>query len=486
MKQLHEYLQDLCREVGISNSELARRAKIDRPTLVHILAGRRTPTRENLEWLLLALEATPAQRREVLDRYELEKTDPALRRQRLCLTDALRQLFQLREDNPFAGVTPAAGGYILPEGEVCNLNSRGEIRRALYALLWNYSSGHDTQPLMIPPTLNMEWQRRTAEILAGMPGGGTVYQLSTFCKNATAESETLHNLDNISMALTFAHLPRVRYEAAFCYTQGHERIPGTLFAEYLLFPDCLLTFNSSGKRGAILRTPELLDILHRRYMQDFREAYAYLRMDTRKLDTVDTHLNIIANIPLEQNPIYMLRREPHLLDLLDDDLLEQFFTDAYNTDPIRTLFSHLHERYNAPIICFFAEAGLRSFAMTGRISDLPDAIYRPFSPIERRMLLQRLLEKCEMGNIQLYFVDDDELVPPTDLYLTASLHGGIHFYQRPSPTDSFQLIRFTEPSTVDAFLDFLQNLPYSGLTSSRDDVLNALRGWIDRLPTDAP
>lgn len=482
MERLNEALQNLCRESGSTNTALARYAQIDRPTLVHILAGRRLPTPPALERLLLALQATPEQRRQILALYEDEKTDPVTRRQRACILEMLRQIFHTREgfESPYPEAT---SGTFVPRETVSHLNGERQIIWTLGSMLRRYCADAGTEPLMIPPGLGEKWLRALANLLVGLPGSGTIWQLSTFAKRSVGGDATVYNLKHLSMAVPFAHLENIRYEICFSYTQAYERVPGALLCAYLLFPDALFIISQSDRLATIIRDPEMVDNCRKQFTKDFRQAHSYLSVAAQEKNGARSIITCSSEIDRQQRPTWLLRREPSLLTTVDEEIVRDYVVlpEEEREELMQLIHGRLAEIAMTDLTCFCVEDGIREFAQTGRIREVPESIYRPLEPAVRYRMLDRLIRLSESGRHPIYLLNAPDLVPPPETYFTAAEGVGIYFYLY-CGNEGFKILRFTEQGTNEAFCDFFRSLPNSSYCMSKEESLTILRRWRDTLP----
>lgn len=484
MERLNEALQALCRESGATNTALARYAQIDRPTLVHILAGRRLPTPQALDRLLLALQATPSQRRQLLILYEYEKTDPVQRLQRSCILEMLQTVFHTREGygRPYPEIPSEKFDGCKP---ICHLRGERQIVWALGSMLRRYCAENGTEPLMIPPGLGEKWLRILADLMVGVPGSGTIWQLSTFAKRTSGGEETVYNLRHLSMAVPFAHLENIRYEICFSYAQGYERVPGVLLSAYLLFPDALFVIGQNNRLATVIWDAEMVANCRKQFTEDFRQAHSYLSVAAQESIGARSIISHSSEIDRQQRPTWLLRREPSILITLDEEIVRDHVVlpEQGGEEMMALIHSRLAEIALGDMTCFCVEDGIREFAQTGRIREVPQSIYRPVEPAVRYKMLDRLIQLSESGRHPVYLLNASDLVPPPETYLTVAEGVGIYFYLF-CGGENFKILRFTEQSTNEAFCDFFRALPDSPFCLSKEESLAILRHWRDTLPKE--
>lgn len=134
-----------------------------------------------------------------------------------------------------------------------------------------------------------------------------------------------------------------------------------------------------------------------------------------------------------------------------------------------------------PIRHFSTEAGLRRFLATGRLTDLPEALYRPLPPEDRKFLLSRFLdhaEGSELCGLDLY--DPEVLHFSQRMVFTVepSSHQVLLNYAHPSR--GLLALSIQEPTVVHAITDYFSSLAEDPVVLSKAESIARVRALLDR------
>ncbi|MGN0353548.1 MAG: hypothetical protein ACI4EI_00565 [Muricoprocola sp.] len=185
----------------------------------------------------------------------------------------------------------------------------------------------------------------------------------------------------------------------------------------------------------------------------------------------------------DESPSFAIQPEPCLIPYISPDILEKVI---YQDLPNRTaLLSMLQEFIvasrsripNPNMHIYHTKQGIQRFAETGRLQEIPEEIYRPFTVEERIRLLNAMLPYCDSDYYRL-------LKKPLE-HITGNLHicvNGTAGYLL--CTNSYHqniYLVFEESSLLLAFLDYASSLSekelYTGKETGKyiESVINELK-----------
>lgn len=480
MDDLCVELQKLRDECGLNNVALARRAAMDRPTVVHILSGHRRPTAENLETLLHALEATPTQRRRLLELYEEEKTDPATRRQREAVKGLIQRVSRMHEENQEQHIVLVENPKLQQrlEMETAIFNGHMEIVAALQQLILRYCK-NPSGPLMIPPGLREEWLDLLPEILARAAGKGEIWHICTFIKRTAGRDETIHNLNNLAYAIPLACLTGWQYKTHFCYSISGEPLPAALFSSYILFPDSIFVIQRNGARAWMSHTPEIVEAARQAFEEDFNGAHSYLDVEIQDHDGAEAIMMNNSALDQQCRPTWYLCWNPQLIGLLDKkEFLANMTVPPEAQAMAELIWRRVDEIAAVPATTYCLAEGVQDFVATGLVADIPASVYRPADLRQRCLLLDRLIEASKGEHAPHYLLSGKGLMPPRGFTLAVVEGVGVKICQLFANDAQSGLCRTyfcSEPSTTEAFCDYLKNLKNTGDVYSREESIAILQ-----------
>lgn len=137
------------------------------------------------------------------------------------------------------------------------------------------------------------------------------------------------------------------------------------------------------------------------------------------------------------------------------------------------------KNYEKPY-CFFLERGLKLFAETGIVTDFPEKILRPCTVEERIYLLEQLWEACSSETQVIRVINDSVFKIPDYVTIAVSEGYGLDISVT-DRTDGFTDIFIAETTLWQSFVDFIVSIYDSPLVSSKEETLELIEGYKNRL-----
>ena len=470
MSDFSVYLRNLVEESGIPHATLARMAGINRSNLLNVLSGSRKPSRRDVECLLPHLRASVTQQAELLELLEGELLGPDVVQRRACVRDMLERLDQSFQATPVPRqVWPAASGTSrgaeLLSGDAAILNT-------LAALLSEGS--RQGGRLVFFPGFPKSWLQRSLSILWGLDARGLqVTQAVEFWKAPQAEAAAA-NLQALSDALPMLLSSRFDYELWYTYA-AHVELPhaGVLFPYCLLLPQAVFLLHRDGQQAMVLRDAEML----RCWQEGAQALLAGAKpLFNRSYDTLSI-LNYYNTVDTQPHRAGFLEFQPCLVPYADAEILDRLILPQVpgREDLIQAILTYgeLLRRQNYTGI--FYEGGLRLFAETGFIYDLPRNGSLPAPPEIRKTVLERLCRDCEEGERVLRIARPQRLRLPQDVMIAVREDVGTHFVLPLENSGEYYNIQIGEVTITEAFLDFLTAAADSAAVCPQEETLEKLR-----------
>ena len=481
MSHFSVYLRNLVEESGIPHATLARMAGINRSNLLNVLSGSRKPSRRDVECMLPHLRASVTQQAELLELLEGELLGPDVVQRRACVRDMLERLDQSFQATPVPRqVWPAASGTSrgaeLLSGDAAILNT-------LAALLSEGS--RQGGRLVFFPGFPKSWLQRSLSILWGLDARGLqVTQAVEFWKAPQAEAAAA-NLQALSDALPMLLSSRFDYELWYAYA-AHVELPhvGVLFPYCLLLPQAVFLLHRDGQQAMILREPELL--------RCWRDGAQAMLSDARPLfnENFDTLrlLNYYNSVDAQPHRFGFLEFQPCLVPYADAEILDRLILPDVPArqqliQAILTYGSLLRQQNYTGL---FYEDGLRLFAETGYIGDLPQGGSLPAPPDIRLTVLERLYRDCAENGKILRIAKPQRLHLPQEVVIAVREHVGTHFTLPLEVTGQYCNVQIEESTITEAFLDYITAMAGSDAVLTKDATLEKIRQAIDALRRTVP
>lgn len=223
----------------------------------------------------------------------------------------------------------------------------------------------------------------------------------------------------------------------------------------ILTSSCAVTCTSDFQSGILYGKPEIVQML-RKHFDTCREKCSPFFSPIHSIeDTCEMTLKFFS----ENDEYYSLQPEPCIIPFLTPDLVDRVIRSDLpgRTELLSLLNDFLRHRKDSVFTenyhIFHTAPGLRRFMETGRSYEIPEDLYVPFSPEDRKLLLYRLSaffpERYHLLRGPL-----ENLPQNFHLWVSAS-NGYIMFTNRKKETI---YLLFTEPGLLTSFIDYLGNL----------------------------
>lgn len=196
----------------------------------------------------------------------------------------------------------------------------------------------------------------------------------------------------------------------------------------------------------------------------------------RNYDTLSI-LNYYNTVDTQPHRAGFLEFQPCLVPYADEEILDRLILPQVpgREDLIQAILAYgdLLRRQN--YIGLFYEGGLRLFAETGFIYDLPQNGSLPAPPEIRKTVLERLCRDCEEGERVLRIARPQRLRLPQDVMIAVREDVGTHFVLPLENSGEYYNIQIGEVTITEAFLDFLTAAADSAAVCPQEETLEKLR-----------
>lgn len=476
MSRFSAYLKDLVEESGVSHASLARAAGLNRPNFQNILNGSRKPSRKDVDSLLPHLRVNASQQAKLLELLEGELLGEDVIERRAYVRAMLEQLDQAFQATPLSRqvwfAAPDAGGDMkLISGDAAILNM-------LAALL--AESNRLGGRLVIFPGFPKDWLQKCLSILCGLDGERLkVSQLVELWKAPQAEAATA-NLREFSDALPMLLSSRLDYELWYTYAARVE-VPhaGVLFPYCLLLPQAVFLLHRDGQQAMLIREPELL----RCWQEGARSLLAEAKpLFNRNLDTLSI-LNYYNGVDTQSHRFGFLEFQPCLVPYADAEILNRLILPQVPEREvlIQAILTYGELLRQQSYTGIFYEGGLRLFAETGYIYDLPQNGSIPAPPDVRKTVLERLYQDCAEGERMLHIAKPERLRLPQNVMIAVREYVGTHFILPLETTGEYCNVQVGESTITEAFLDFIDAVSNSDSVYAKDITLKKIREAVELL-----
>lgn len=190
----------------------------------------------------------------------------------------------------------------------------------------------------------------------------------------------------------------------------------------------------------------------------------------RVLRTVEEECEVFGAIDAVNAENYIIQPEPCLIPYITREMLErEIYQDIPERESfIKYLWSYIEGKGKAfpskNTHMYNTKNGLLHFAATGRLSEIPAEIYRPFAPEDRKELLLRLKEDC--GEYGFHLLKRPLAETPHDFHLWISDYYAFLFFSNVRKQNVYLDIR--EPGLLEDMMTFAAGIGEDQLYSQEE------------------
>lgn len=180
---------------------------------------------------------------------------------------------------------------------------------------------------------------------------------------------------------------------------------------------------------------------------------------------------------------YFIQPEPCLLPFITPQMMENVIYPhiperSSLLSKLQQFVSESKERITSPKMHYYhTREGLISFAETGRLIEIPNNFYKPFSKKERILLLQQLLTACHTCCYRL--LKKPLNILPNNFHLCVNENSGYLLFTNGHKKEVCLIFR--EPSMVLTFLDYASWISENNYLASEEESKNFISEVIQNL-----
>ena len=429
---------DIC---GSSNNAIIRRTKIDRSSFYKILSGKRLPTQEQAERIIRAMMLPyreENQLRDMLMKLVIGEREWEDRKQ-------VQLILQLLSEPELPTVTNMLGE--LQSGSETTATGVSQTNQMLLRFIHEALSNEEAG-LDFFVDANNDSFFNNLKALCALQTGRTVRlrQLLQLPSGEGLPGEDNQALKYFKEIIYFFSMTHIDFQSHYYY----ERMTrpggiGVLFPYYLISAQGVLLLNEDFTNAYLLQESNICSL----YREAFETAFA-------KTKPVIHYLNYMEHAAALENhkegisfyPVFSVslvaKKEQISRYVRDPQLAEMFVRHC----------SIIREK--CPVRMYSTVEGMRQFAETGIIKELPPGLITTGSISDRISALQDY--RCFLGN-RLFFVDEKQM-PTSQRWAITIYEGDVMYLYRPVAEINgiSRVIAVRERNVIDAFSTFFNSL----------------------------
>ncbi|MBE5938365.1 MAG: hypothetical protein E7265_10100 [Lachnospiraceae bacterium] len=411
MSEFSEYIDNYMNENSISSSSLAIDLDMDRALIHRYRKGTRVPSDEQTVCDIAgALRMNTLEKRILFEKYDLVSMGESVVYNYKYVIKLLEDLQTLEKEH--MNLLPEIGSFNFSDKDnsVINLSSKEEII-ALCADL--FSTAPEKQNVKIQMVLQPIYDEILTLIKRVLNSSENIKVEHIVCLEKNAQKNFM-NLEIFGKIIPLV-LGNVDYNAFYYYDSIINHINEmSLFPNVIIMNDIVVQFDFDMQSGVAIYDKVYSEHMKNKYNR-FRDLTEVLLIKSeRPLDFLD----IYNNIHETTTTAYSLYAQPCLGYCSSTDMFEKYLVQIpHREEFIKGMAYHLGnwenmnfippESFCKKIYSYCKISGVRSFMETGRVDELPEALYSPLDKEVRIKMLERLIHLVKADIVNCIFVDED-------------------------------------------------------------------------------
>lgn len=474
---LKKYIADS----GLTVYRLSQLCGVNRTTIQKSITSSRIPQKEAFQKIMSALNLTISERRSLLEAYEIASDGEFRYRQRRYIKNFLEHV-ALSVSPPSSVITMNClfPPTLKPKGRTL-IQGHFELEDVLRLLLFDEirSSASPSLFIFLPmDRITFEGFFSTLNHCNGL----TINQLLYLIKNPSSyENVNLYNLMVLSQMLPFLMTTDADYHVYYSYND-FAPVPDatTGFPYYVLFSSCALLFSPDLDAAWLEDSIQLLSFLRKRFLSITRQAPTL----NGYIDNINSYLSKSTLIYTNTSFNYSVEYQPCFIPFMDNELTEALLNPLVpGKEQLMTLLEENRLQFQSlkRNIILFTKKGLEEFTGNGIITNVPENYARACKPTERLILLRRIAEACELGQITMLCLNPTCFTLKKQLYLSLQQNNEVSFFSYNTEKNEFHFTGIQENTIYDAFYDFIEYLSDSDYVFTKEKTLEIIRSCISNL-----
>ena len=474
MSGFSDKLRQMLDDRGVSQNALAQRAEIDRTTLNKVLRGNRLPNSAFFEKLCDALALSPAQITELEELIEIEKVGADVYHQRQLVKQLIEQVASI--DVPVTDSPLAEKSVTLPkaitEKDVVIYHGAFVVNNLIKDLAED--EFYNVEKPMVRILCPIEYSYLFSVLFQLFSLDPNRMCIRHIVRAETRRGKgTQRNLERLKQLLPFALTSGVGYSAHYYFSDYEQFSDVGLPTPYcVIFSRYVVLLSKRYDTAIVIGTPEGVSF----YQQEFDRMLATCHpLATRFMSPVEAIAYENEMGYGGDHPFRVLVPEPALCyvfphEQIIDHRRREIPGIEQLADMLRTRYQKIYDRGNAFSAQYFSESGLWRLVKTGFSCEFPPELVHPFTLEERLFYVEEYIRRIEGGHM-CRAVNSAKFVVPVTCSANYIENSSVNFSLFSAGTNNLRAVIITEEGVIDAFDDFIENLPKTDLARTKEDTL---------------
>lgn len=486
MSEFSDLLSKYITQKNIKVYSLLKYCNLDRSTMYQIINGKRNPTSKELFHKMAEfLHLTPSEYQNFEEAYLISKIGANTYYSRKST-----EKYLLHFPRDFSYIPPKLPKVSLSSeidlfdtiSKCTVLSTQMEINHFLHRMILSEANKPCGKiALLIQPDCDFLF-----DLLSSLHQTGSLTIEHTFCLSNTQQTTNNHELYSLIYLkrLVPLYFTNTDYHPYYFYDDINSHYHSfNGFPCLILTSDSAVTCTSDYHTGIFYRDSAVVSTLWDLYYsyQNCCTPFFYM------MDYIPENGQNFDDELYKKAPSYILQPEACMTPFITKELLSNALSpDLPDRDiMIQQIYGLLQanakQLESENIHIYFTQQGLIEFSRTGRIKEVPDSLYRPFTPEERISMLKEIIPYCVRGNYLILKKPLNQL--SENLHLCVNTNSGYLLFNTLFGKTLCLIIN--EPGILSVFMDYLENLDDTYLYTGEQTAV-FVKNIISQLQTAPP
>ena len=479
-----QLLKEFIQTKHISIAAMINHTKIDRSTVYKYIGGKRIPSSEHVKLLASFINLTPKEEEDFFEAYHILKIGEDVFYQRKNVEDFILNFPQPAKDRQeyqglFARETASAMSPCSSEKIFKALHTSMEINNCVCHLLLRET--HKQQG-KIALFLQPDYDFLFCLLSAALSPKSAVEISHIFCLSNALQFTSDHKLYNLLYLeeILPVFMNALDYHVFYYYDNLDSHFHNfNGFPCFILTEDEAILCTADYQSGIFIREKDTVSMLWKIF-EDYKEKCRPL---FQTIDSVAEECEILGNLDWYASQTYVLQSEACLIPFITDEMLSKYIIlnkeEKQKLLPFIKSFiaSRKSTLSNENMRIYHTQKGVLDFLASGRLLEIGDDFYHPFSLSDRFGLLHSLYSHLSLGYSFLLQGNLKEL--PHNFHLCVNASVGYLLFLDCYGKQNYLLFR--EPVFLSIFLDYLASLDEKHLCSREE-----YQSYLEKVLADSP
>lgn len=472
MSEFSDLFSKFINEKNIKVYSLVKYCQLDRSTMYKLISGKRNPPSEEIfQRISDFMHLTPLEYAAFREAYYITVIG---RENYFCQKNVEDFIMSFPDCSPFHVKSLPASlklQFETPRTQTeipaCTaLTNRLEVEQSIHHILMKEASEKDGKiALILQPDNDFLFS-----LLSSLIGSDSSLQIEhMICLNKSKqidEHNQMYNLIYLKKILPLYIHGLDYHPYYFCddIHSHHRNFNG--FSYLIVTSNYAVTCTSDYTNGILYHDRGVVQMLRRIY-DSYQRRCAPLFY---RASSLMEESRVLGDIGWESSLTYTIQPEPCLIPFITPGIMEDAIAaDLPGRETLMELWfgyiASAQKRADDPCLhIYYTVKGLRQFAATGRLSEIPESIYRALTIHERLFLLKKLFAHCSVNPWRLM---KEPLTRISDnFHLCVSDSSGYLLFNNTRGQQVYLIIK--EPVLLSAFLNYAENLSDNRLYTAQE------------------